>query len=155
VGNQANANSTAGNQAATRFGRDFPGGDAECMIDERCFRILKDGGYPREATVLPCNLLSPSRIPMSQPDRIKALVTRAEELDTGVVNCLDPCHPSGSEFWDLGAAAFHQDLHLEECPLEAGTEQDDWLRGWMAAELMDFGAFEEEEPKAIRPQENG
>ncbi len=30
---------------------------------------------------------------------------------------------------------------LEDCPWESGPKQDDWLRGWMATELITFGEF--------------
>lgn len=81
---------------------------------------------------------------MSQPDFIMAIVRRAEELDTGTEDCLNPQHPAGPNFWDMGAAAFRKDVRLEQCPLiRHGPDQDDWLRGWMAAELVEFGSFDD------------
>ncbi len=80
---------------------------------------------------------------MSQPECIKAVVARADELDSGHPDCLDPADPQGSEFWEQGVAAFRRDIRLEDCPYDAGPNQDDWLRGWMAAELIEFGKFEE------------
>jgi hypothetical protein len=81
---------------------------------------------------------------MSQPERTEALVARAEELDNGSEKCFDPVHPAGQDFWEQGTAAFRQDMRLEECPFEPGPERDDWLRGWMAAELIEFGRFEDD-----------
>jgi hypothetical protein len=81
---------------------------------------------------------------MNQSERIEALVHRAEQLDVGTENCLNPQHPGGPEFWEQGAAAFRQDVRLEDCPLDPGAEQDDWLRGWMATELIEFGKFDDE-----------
>ena len=75
---------------------------------------------------------------MSQSQRIKAIVARARELDTGEEDCFESRHLEGNEYWERGAAAFRQDVRLEDCPLAAGAEQDDWLRGWMAAELLEF-----------------
>lgn len=71
---------------------------------------------------------------------MRVVAVRAEQLDTGEDNCLDPSHPDGDAFWEQGARAFREDMLLEACPMESGPEQDDWCRGWMAAELI---AFEE------------
>jgi hypothetical protein len=81
---------------------------------------------------------------MEATERARAIAARAEELDTGTENCLDPCWPDGPQFWDQGAEAFRKDVRLEDCPFELGLEQDDWLRGWMATELIEFGRFVDE-----------
>jgi hypothetical protein len=76
---------------------------------------------------------------MSPPERNQAIAARAEEIDIGTPDCLNPCYPDDSSFWEEGAAAFRRDDRMEQCPLEPGPAQDDWLRGWMAAELLEFG----------------
>ena len=81
---------------------------------------------------------------MNQDERAQAIARRAEELDTGAANCFDPVYAGGAEYWEQGSAAFRQDIHLEACPYDSGVEQDDWLRGWMAAELIEFGEFEDD-----------
>ena len=82
-----------------------------------------------------------SNLPRSKSERIQILAVRAEQLDTGEENCFDPRHSNGDEFWEQGSRAFCQDIWLEACPWESGPEQDDWLRGWMATELITFGEF--------------
>jgi hypothetical protein len=79
---------------------------------------------------------------MSQANRFRAIAKRAEEIDRRHLDGLNPQHPLGNAFWEQGAAAFRDEIRLEECPFDAGLELDDWLRGWMAAELVDFGSFE-------------
>jgi hypothetical protein len=85
-----------------------------------------------------------SALRMSLTPRVQALAARADQLDSGRDNSLDPHHPGGNEFWEEGARAFRQDVFLEACPWEAGPEQDDWLRGWIATEFITFGRFEDE-----------
>lgn len=83
---------------------------------------------------------------MDEDQRVQGIVRRAEQLDTGAENCLDPAHPDGIAYWEQGGSAFSQNVLLEACPYNAGAEQDDWLRGWMAAELIEFGQFEDDQP---------
>jgi hypothetical protein len=78
---------------------------------------------------------------MSESERIRFHAVRAEQLDTGEDDCFDPRHSNGDEFWEQGARGFRQDVRLEACPLESGPAQDDWIRGWIAAELIAFGEF--------------
>lgn len=82
-------------------------------------------------------------ISMELSDRERAMAARAEQLDTRDEHCLDPKHELGGHWWEQGAAAFRADVRIEECPFDPGAEQDDWLRGWMAAELIEFGRFED------------
>jgi len=81
---------------------------------------------------------------MDHSDRITLLVARSVELDTGTEDCFDPCSFRGPNFWEQGAQAFRNDVRLEECPYDSGPKQDDWLRGWMATELIEFGRFKDE-----------
>jgi hypothetical protein len=81
---------------------------------------------------------------MEPTERAREIVARADELDTGTEDCLEPRCALGPQFWEQGAEAFRKDIRLEDCPCEPGPEQDDWLRGWMATELMEFGRFVDE-----------
>jgi hypothetical protein len=85
---------------------------------------------------------------MNQEERAQAIARRAEELDTGEANCFDPVHAGGAEYWEQGGDAFRRDIHLEVCPYDSGVEQDDWLRGWMAAELIEFGEFDDDQSES-------
>src|SRR5215469_15522417 len=39
-------------------------------------------------------------------------------------------------FWNAGVEAFDHGACVDDCPYEGpSTEQDDWLRGWLAAQL--------------------
>lgn len=62
----------------------------------------------------------------------QAVVDRAKELNTGDADCLEPAGETDAE-WDSGVAAFDRGQALTDCPYIAGTEQDDWLKGWMTA----------------------
>jgi hypothetical protein len=81
---------------------------------------------------------------MSQASRFLAIARRAEEIDCQNLDGLNPQHPLGDAFWEQGGTAFRSEIQLEQCPLAAGLEQDDWLRGWMAAELVEFGSVEDD-----------
>ncbi len=76
-------------------------------------------------------------------DRSEDIIQRSQELDTGDPDCFNRAHPASEVFWERGATAFLEGVLLEHCPFEAGIERDDWLRGWMATELLEFGRFED------------
>jgi len=66
---------------------------------------------------------------------------RIAELDNGRPTCFEPT--DGCEaFWHEGVGAFYKELPIEQCPYPAGPCRDNWLRGWMAAELIGFCDFE-------------
>lgn len=80
---------------------------------------------------------TPAGVAAHDPDAKKAaqIRERAEILNDGSQNCLavkasEPAHESG-------AAAFKGGKRLEECPYDPGAEQDDWLRGFLGAELLE------------------
>lgn len=66
------------------------------------------------------------------------LVDRAKALNTGDEDCLEPAGETDAE-WDSGVSAFDRGLKLTDCPYTAGTEQDDWLKGWISAKELKSG----------------
>lgn len=62
--------------------------------------------------------------------------TRADQLADDPAG-LVARHPNGSGYWQSGRDAWNADAGIEECPWTPGMEQDDWLRGWMAADNDD------------------
>lgn len=66
----------------------------------------------------------------------KSLRARAKELRNA--NVKFPFAPALDDqgFWESGRAAFEAGTKLTECAWTAGEKQDDWLRGWMAAEEL-------------------
>lgn len=66
------------------------------------------------------------------------LIDRAKALNTGDEDCLEPAGETDAE-WDSGVSAFDRGLKLTDCPYTAGTEQDDWLKGWISAKELKSG----------------
>ena len=65
----------------------------------------------------------------------KALRVRAAELNTGQPNCLAPSLVDEG-CWNDGNNAFERGDKMTDCGWLPGVNQDDWLRGWMAAKLL-------------------
>ena len=62
---------------------------------------------------------------------------RANELNDGSENCLDFKHPEGNQWYESGWNAHGRQVSLQECPYIPGPEQDDWIRGWLAAQTVE------------------
>jgi len=80
---------------------------------------------------------------LSEEQQQEYICARAVLIDDGKENCLATKHPSGDQYWNSGYEAFGRDMKVSECPMVAGPEQDDWIRGWLA-----HGAVEKYEPDA-------
>lgn len=63
------------------------------------------------------------------------IAARAAAINTGKENCLTAALQD-ERFWDSGYEACERGDAMLDCPLVAGPEQDDWLRGWLAAEVL-------------------
>lgn len=71
-----------------------------------------------------------------------AILSRATAINDGSLNCLARKHPDGDKFYTSGFESYGrlvdgQACKLTDCPYVPGPEQDDWLRGWMAARVVD------------------
>ena len=85
------------------------------------------------------NLHQPATEPEPTEEQLKqAIVARAKQLNTGDAGCLDHVGPTEAEF-QSGQEAFGRGLKLADCPYEAGSEQDDWLRGWIYGNELQRG----------------
>lgn len=65
-----------------------------------------------------------------------AVRQRAAEINDGSPGCLDAKMPKPTIKWDSGHEAFGRGLELIECPYTPGPEQDDWIRGFLAAHVL-------------------
>lgn len=70
---------------------------------------------------------------------------RAAELDDGQPNCL-ACKQSDDTLWKGGYRAFEDGFSLWDCPWTAGENQDEWLRGYLAAKAVTL--YEGEQPES-------
>jgi hypothetical protein len=93
----------------------------------------KSNGKAAEAS----SRTDPAGIRVHDPDAAKAAQVRerAEILNDGTTDCLaakkfDTAH-------DMGEQSFKDGVRLEDCPMEPGAEQDDWIRGWLGAEALE------------------
>ena len=76
------------------------------------------------------------------------VVARAEQLDDGSEDCLGPkLEVHGS--WESGKDYYARDLAITDCPYVMGPQQDDWIRGYVAAKKAD----EYEMPEEIEEEE--
>lgn len=71
------------------------------------------------------------------------VTARAAQLKTGEKDCLAPQLQDEGP-WQSGQDYFRRGLEMTDCPYVIGAEQDDWLRGWMSAEVLDGYDAEEE-----------
>ena len=62
------------------------------MIDKWFIQIPKDGGYPREATVLSCNFLSQSRIPSDATPPAVTLRVCIGQINGFIADARLDCH---------------------------------------------------------------
>jgi hypothetical protein len=69
-------------------------------------------------------------------DSKKGIKARAKELNDGSANCLDS-KLTDDVYWVSGQEAHKHGWKLTDCSYVPGVEQDDWLRGWLAAELLE------------------
>lgn len=74
----------------------------------------------------------------------RQILKRAEELDTGEPGCLDQ-KLDGKGWWQSGYDAWKEGYKQTDCTIVPGPERDDWLRGWLAADVVE----------ALEPGEEG
>lgn len=76
-----------------------------------------------------------SGVPENAENSPESIEVRAKQLNTGKKNCLAP-HLPDEGCWNDGSSAFDRGDAIHDCIWLPGPNQDDWLRGWMAAELL-------------------
>lgn len=65
------------------------------------------------------------------------IIARAGEINDGTPSCLDRKHPSGDSFWATGYRDGENNENLFDCIYVPGIEQDDWIRGYLAAKAVE------------------
>lgn len=115
------------------------GPDAASELEERVLDWLKTRNQASEES------------PESQ------VLKRAKEINDGSTNCLDTKHPEGQQWHSSGWSAFGRQIPLIECPYIPGPEQDDWIRGWLAREVVEkydslTESIDDAEPDEQHPQ---
>lgn len=74
-------------------------------------------------------------VPENAENLPESIEVRAKQLNTGKKNCLAP-HLPDEGCWNDGSSAFDRGDAIHDCSWLPGPNRDDWLRGWMAAELL-------------------
>lgn len=74
-----------------------------------------------------------------QANVIPFVVQRANEIDNGQPCCLNDCGAGDGRAWQGGFDASEAGWLLSDCPYVAGKIQDDWIRGFLSAELLKDG----------------
>lgn len=91
--------------------------------------------------------LAPATSPATSyttPDDVAAMIRRSQQINDGSDGCLSSKYLDA--IWTEGYEAFQAGKSFEQCDYRPGNTQDDWLRGWMAAQATkDYPAAEEKE----------
>jgi len=86
--------------------------------------------------------------PESGSSTATLIAERAKELDGDTA--LTRTSRATNLAWNEGASAFRSGLFLEDCPCEIGLEQHDRVRGWTAAEDLEFAVMRSRKIVALR-----
>lgn len=80
------------------------------------------------------------------------IIDRAAAINNGEENCLARKHPDTEKFYDAGYCSYSEEVDgektkLTDCVYVPGVEQDDWIRGFLAAQKVD----QYEPGEAVKP----
>lgn len=77
---------------------------------------------------------------------------RAVEINDNSPSCLDRKHADSDRFWSAGYKDFEAGEQLADCIYVPGVEQDDYIRGYLAAKAVeDYPTAKGKEPAATSP----
>lgn len=79
---------------------------------------------------------SPADYDIDSPESRNRIVARAKEINDGSKGCLDK-KLKAVNYWEAGQQHCKDGHPLTECGVIPGPEQDDWLRGFMAEQLLE------------------